>query len=135
VIIACNAAPAGCSVAAMMVASRSPSAVNTSVASFSSRRSPSAGVHDDASHTPRMLPASLPASISACPYLLPSSTESRIPYGFFGRPSGHLLRCSLNGVLPQTQRIPCLTGLNPREPLTSRHRQRGHERPQTSNFP
>jgi hypothetical protein len=29
-----------------------------------------------------MLPASLPASISACPYLLPSSTKTRIPYGF-----------------------------------------------------
>ena len=57
-------------------------------------------VHDDASHTPRMLPASLPASMSACPYLLPSSTETRIPYGFSGRPSGHHLRCSLNGVLP-----------------------------------
>ena len=64
---------------------------------------------------------SLPASMSACPYLLPSSTETRIPYGFFGWPSGHLLRCSLNGVLPQTQGIPCLTGLNPRalDPQTS----------------
>jgi hypothetical protein len=92
-------------------------------------------VYDDASHTPRMLPASLPASMSAGPYLLPSSTKTRIPYGLFGWPSGHLLRCSLNGVLPQTQRIPCLTGLDPREPLTPRHRQRGHERPQTSNFP
>jgi hypothetical protein len=38
--------------------------------------------HDDASHAPRMLPASLPASMSACPYLLPSSTQTRIPYGF-----------------------------------------------------
>ena len=38
VIIACNAAPARCSVAAM-VASRSPVAVSTSMASFSSRRS------------------------------------------------------------------------------------------------
>jgi hypothetical protein len=71
--------------------------------------------------TPRMLPASLPASMSACPYLLPSSTETRIPYGFSGWPSGHLLRCSLNGVLPQTQGIPCFTGLNPRalDPQTS----------------
>jgi hypothetical protein len=38
VIIACNAAPAPCSVAAM-VAYRSPVAVSTSMASFSSRRS------------------------------------------------------------------------------------------------
>jgi hypothetical protein len=81
VIIACNAAPARCSVAAMVVASRSPGAVNTSMAS-----SPGADhawpVHDNASHTLGMLPAWLPASMSACPYLLPSSTEIRIPYGF-----------------------------------------------------
>jgi hypothetical protein len=40
-IIACKAAPARCSVAAI-VASRSPSAVNTSIASLSMRRSRSA---------------------------------------------------------------------------------------------
>ena len=68
VIITCNATPARCSVTAM-VASRSPSGVNTSMAR---------PVHDDASHPPRMLPASM----SACPYVLPSSTETRIPYGF-----------------------------------------------------
>ena len=78
-----------CSVVSM-VASPSPSAVNTSTASFSRRRSRWAR-SDDASHGPRMLPASM----SACPYLLPSSTETRIPDGFSGWPSGHLLRCKL----------------------------------------
>jgi hypothetical protein len=77
VIIGCNAAHPRCSVAAT-VASRSPSAVNTSMASFSWHRSRWVR-SDDASHAPRMLPASLPASMSACPYLLPSSTETRIP--------------------------------------------------------
>jgi hypothetical protein len=33
----------------------------------------------------------------------------------------------------KAQGIPCLTGLNPTA-LDPRHRQRGHERPQTSNF-
>jgi hypothetical protein len=38
-----------------------------------------------------------------------------------GWPSGHLLRCSLNGVLPQGSGNPSLTGLNPRalDPQTS----------------
>jgi hypothetical protein len=112
VIISCNAAPARCSVAAM-VASRSLSGVNTSMASFSGAGH-AGPVHDDASHAPRMLPAS--ASTSVCPYLLPSSTETRIPYGFSGWPSGHLLRCSLNGVLPQGSGNPMPHRLEPASP-------------------
>jgi hypothetical protein len=64
VIIACNAAPARCSVAAM-VAFRSPSAVNTSMASFSSRRSRSAGSRRRFAHT------SDAANLAAAEHLLP----------------------------------------------------------------
>jgi hypothetical protein len=62
-----------------------------------------------------------PRCLPQCLLAHSSSTETRIPYGFSGWPSGHLLRCTLNGVLPQTQGIPCLTGLNPRalDPQTS----------------
>src|SRR4029453_19003171 len=80
--------------------------------------SPGAGharpVHDDAS--PNTSDAtSLAACLTVC-LPIPASLIDRDPHSLrlSGWPSGHLLRCSLNGVLPQTQRIPCLTGLNPR---------------------
>jgi hypothetical protein len=119
VIIASNAAPVRCSVAAM-VESRSPSAVNTSMTSFSRRRSRSAGSRRRFAHTSDA--ASLAACLNVClPVPASSSTKTRIPYGLSGWPSSHHLRSSLNGLLPQTQRIPCLTGLNPRvlDPQTS----------------
>ena len=60
---------------------------------------------------PRCLPQCLLA-----PYPLPSPTETRIPYGFSGWPSGHLLRCSLNGVLPQGSGNPMPHRLEPATP-------------------
>jgi hypothetical protein len=120
VIIACNAAPARCSVAGMVVASRSPSAVNTSMASFSRRRSRSAGSRRRFAYTSDA--ASLAACLNVC-LPIPAFLIDRDPHSLrlFGWPSGHLLRCDLNGLLPQTQGIPCLTGLNPRalDPQTS----------------
>ena len=113
VIIACNAAPARCSVAATVVTSPSPSAVNTSRASFSSRRSRSAGSRRRFAHTSDA--ASLAAYLNLC-LPTPASLIDKDPHSLrlSGWPSGHLLRCSLHGVLPQTQGIPCLTGMNPR---------------------
>jgi hypothetical protein len=92
-----------------VVASPSPSAVNTSRASFSRCRPPSAGSRRRFAHT------SDAASLNVC-LPIPASLIDKDPHSLrlSGWPSGHLLRCSLNGVFPQTQRIPCLTGLNPR---------------------
>ena len=115
-IIACNAAPARCSVAS-----------DGGGSSFSKRSQHLDGQLLQAPVTLSRFTttlrthlgccqASLPASMSACPYLLPSSTETRSPYGFFGWPSGHLLRCSLNGVLPQGSGNPMPHRLEPDSP-------------------
>jgi len=70
-----------CSVAAMVVASRSPSAVNTSMASFSRRRSRPAGSRRRFAHTSDA--ASLAACVNVCClYLLPRRQRPAFPTAF-----------------------------------------------------
>jgi hypothetical protein len=113
VIIAYNRRP-GCSVAAMVVASRSPRAVKhldgqllqapVTLGPFMTTLRTHLGCCQ-----PRCLNVCLP---------IPASLIDKDPhsYGLSGWPSGHLLRSSLNGVLPQTQRIPMPHGLEPASP-------------------
>jgi hypothetical protein len=119
VIIASNAAPARCSMAAMVAISFSKRSQHLDgqllQAPVTLGRSRRRFAHiSDA--------ASLAACLNVC-LPVPASLIDKDPHSLrlSGWPSGHLLRCSLNGVLPQTQRIPCLTGLNPRalDPQTS----------------
>jgi hypothetical protein len=120
VIIACNAAPARCSVAATVVAPR----FSKRSQHLEGQLSPGAGHARPVQTTLRMHldVASLAACLNVC-LPIPASLIDKDPHSLrlSGWPSGHLLRCSLNGLLPQTQRIPCLTGLNPRalDPHTS----------------